>query len=296
MRKTFPVAGRLVAKIERMLHAVIRCWYRHAIMRVLETELRPCLLCGGGVFTLLHDRDKYGLQIATVRCQCGFVMENPMPTPRFIERYYRSHLYRGIESGWLWPGASHFRKTAVVAARNVRYVLHLRQRGLFKTAEPVILDYGCAEGMFLHLLKKAWPGVDVQGVEPGSRFLGSASTDLVIHPSLDAVPRRTFDAITLWHVFEHIGDPDRLLASLHERISDHGFLILEVPDVQKYGSRMDAISLGHLYHYSRETLCRVMQRNGFNLVEVNDSFLQIPSYGMKMIFTPVSQKAPAASQ
>ncbi|HYK55477.1 MAG TPA: class I SAM-dependent methyltransferase, partial [Flavisolibacter sp.] len=76
-----------------------------------------------------------------------------------------------------------------------------------------ILDIGAGIGAFLHQMKKSqW---QITGIEPDEGARAQAKNlfdiDLLNTPALQQLPHNSYDAITLWHVLEHV-------ESLHEYV------------------------------------------------------------------------------
>jgi len=81
-------------------------------------------------------------------------------------------------------------------------------------AGNTLLDYGCGTGQFLE--KMASKGFQVQGVEINEGAREKASRFGSVYNSIDEV-RGKVDAITMWHVLEHVYNIDGLLQDLRQR-------------------------------------------------------------------------------
>src|SRR5690606_30245584 len=81
-----------------------------------------------------------------------------------------------------------------------------------------ILDIGCGTGAFLHTMKQA--GWTVTGLEPDEQARLIAQQKHKIEPlaaaDLFQLPLESFDAVTMWHVLEHV----HLLHEYMEQIRD----------------------------------------------------------------------------
>ena len=138
-----------------------------------------------------------------------------------------------------------------------------------------LLDIGPATGGFLYLAKQA--GFAVQGIEMDRRccqFLKEKLDIPVIHSddtikALKEVP--LCDAITLWHVIEHLPAPWEALEAITERLVPGGFLILAAPNpralqfqlLRRFWAHVDAPR--HLALIPIETLTEWMQKLGLKL-------------------------------
>jgi 2-polyprenyl-3-methyl-5-hydroxy-6-metoxy-1,4-benzoquinol methylase len=137
-----------------------------------------------------------------------------------------------------------------------------------------LLDYGCGTGMFLNQANaKGWNSF---GTEPddGARDLTNKINKLAFanKQELNAFdPLITFNAITLWHVLEHVTDLSETLDFFKQKLKQNGVLIIAVPnynsyDAKHYNAHWAAYDLPrHLYHFESKTICQLMAKHGFAL-------------------------------
>jgi len=100
-----------------------------------------------------------------------------------------------------------------------------------------VLDYGCGTGSFVTLLhKNKW---DAWGVEPNdqARSIANLNGSTRVVDSLDTLAPGQYDAITLWHVLEHIPDLEHMMTELLARLSPAGFLFVAVPNCASYDAQ-----------------------------------------------------------
>jgi len=138
-----------------------------------------------------------------------------------------------------------------------------------------LLDMGCGTGAFLNVMvQKGWK---VQGIEPDydarkmARDLYRLEVD---EPSvLPQLAPGSFDAITLWHVLEHVHHLHGYLAKLKDTLTPDGRLFIAVPNYQSLDAAVYRLQWAaydvprHLYHFSPKALEELMKRNGLNVVE-----------------------------
>jgi 2-polyprenyl-3-methyl-5-hydroxy-6-metoxy-1,4-benzoquinol methylase len=68
-----------------------------------------------------------------------------------------------------------------------------------------------------------------------------------------------FDAITLWHVLEHVHDVKKYIQTFKKLLTDSGKLLIAVPnytsyDAEKYKEYWAAYDVPrHLYHFTPQT-------------------------------------------
>jgi SAM-dependent methyltransferase len=143
---------------------------------------------------------------------------------------------------------------------------------------------GAATGYFMRTMQQA--GWDVTGVEPDekARKLAKDHFGLSILPreDLSALPEKSFDVITLWHVLEHIHDLHGTLEIIKTLLKDSGTLVVAVPnylsyDARYYGKRWAAWDPPrHLYHFTPKAMGVLMKHHGRSITSLRrmplDSF------------------------
>ncbi len=215
-----------------------------------------------------------------VNCSsCGFKFTNPRPDDSVLGNYYKSEDYishsntsKGLISK-LYKAVRNYTLKKKLALVN-KYV----SRG-------TILDYGCGTGMFLKVCQdNAWKAF---GMEPdeGARKIASEQGLTVFSNKgriQTYITNQTFDAITLWHVLEHVTDLEKTLNFFKTKLNSKGVLIIAVPnytsfDAQQYKEHWAAYDVPrHLYHFNIDSIQKLITPYGFKLVETKpmkfDSF------------------------
>jgi SAM-dependent methyltransferase len=146
-----------------------------------------------------------------------------------------------------------------------------------------LLDVGTAAGAFLAAARKR--GWQVEGCEPnawlaawGSRHYGIPirTGELFDQPFAP----QSFDVVTLWDVIEHTPDPSRVMRTAGDLIRPGGLLVVNYPDIGSWiartlGRRWPFLSSVHLYYFTRETMRRLLERHGFDVVEMRPHFQRL---------------------
>lgn len=136
-----------------------------------------------------------------------------------------------------------------------------------------ILDVGAGTGAFLNTMKNAnW---DCTGIEPDKTARQKALELYNLHlneaQELYSLPSAIFDAITLWHVLEHVHDLHKYVAQLKNLLAKDGELFIAVPnytsgDAQIYDEFWAAYDVPrHLYHFSPKAMKDLLNRHGLKL-------------------------------
>ena len=137
-----------------------------------------------------------------------------------------------------------------------------------------LLDVGAGIGAFLNVMKeKGW---DVTGVEPDAGARKNAKDlfglDLKTTESFYLLAENSFDAITLWHVLEHVHDLHKYVEQLKTLLKPGGRIFIAVPnyrayDADKYKSYWAAYDVPrHLYHFSPEAVRRLVEQHGLKIL------------------------------
>lgn len=140
-----------------------------------------------------------------------------------------------------------------------------------------ILDLGCSSGAFLQSLKgTSWQlyGIEMSA-EVARKAEANCGAQVFVGDILDApFAPGTFDAITCFHVFEHIYQPREVLAKVSEWLKPGGIFYTLMPNIDSAGARIFksywyALELPrHLYHFSPKSLKAVANSVGLEEVSV----------------------------
>lgn len=190
------------------------------------------------------------------RCAgCGVAQVWPLPDPAAAQDLYFKE-YWGAERN-KYQGALSRRLTDIFLSSRVRAVRRLAPAG------AAVLDYGCGNGDFVRAMRAA--GYDCRGYDP------NASSDYeYVNKGHEG---RTYDLITLWHVFEHFSDPAGELARLKALLRPGGRLFLAVPNFEGLDARFGGAKWFHLdlprhvFHYGPDGLEKAALAAGLRAVE-----------------------------
>jgi len=208
--------------------------------------------------------------------RCGFRFTYPLPEPDVISDYYRSETY---------ISHSDTRKGIINAAYHVARNFMLRRKIRWVSSfspGKTLLDVGCGTGYFLNTAQKQ--GYIAQGVEvdAGARQFAKEKFGLQVDEAeafLSEHFQKSFDWITLWHVLEHLHNPDRYLAKIKACLEENGLLLIAVPnfsslDAAHYGDYWAGYDVPrHLWHFHPIMLVQWVTSQGFRLRTKKSMFL-----------------------
>ena len=176
------------------------------------TTVNTCPVCGNNYFVPhLHCRDHTISKevFHLIKCTiCNLIITSPRPESEKLGDYYKSEFY-----------ISHTNKAKNILDRIYllarRYTLNWKLRLVSNHSNPgTILDYGCGTGEFLRTCKNA--GWKIAGIEPSpqARLKAERLNNEVINSSVKDLRPLECDAISLWHVLEHVPDLNYVLQNL----------------------------------------------------------------------------------
>ena len=139
-----------------------------------------------------------------------------------------------------------------------------------------LLDIGAGTGYFANEMKRRGFYVNAVEIDPGSGKFASEHFGITEEniTDLDKFPDGNFDAITMWHVMEHVYRLSEEWQKLHRLLKDDGRLIVAVPncasaDAEHYRELWAAYDVPrHLWHFTPHTMRLLAQQHGFRLTDI----------------------------
>lgn len=237
----------------------------------------PCIACHGSEAHRLYSID--GVQEELVKCEgCGLGSLHPMPDSARIQSFYPAEYY-GEPTAKFEP----------LVEAGVRFGARMRVRSLIGDLPTgsKVLDVGCGRGVMLRALLDL--GHEAHGVEIAPEAASGADprAQIRIAPELSEAgyDDNTFDAVILWHVLEHLPQPDKTLNEISRILRPGGRLVLAVPNFASWQSRYSAqdwfhLDLPrHLYHFTPDTIQRLLACSGFQCDSVRHLAMLQNSFG-----------------
>jgi len=217
-------------------------------------------------FTVSHE------EFSVWQCSnCSVRFTQDMPDAESIFRYYQSEDYishSDTNKGLINRIYQLVKKRTLAGKRK----LIAQMTGLEKGNH---LDLGCGTGAFVNEMKQS--GWDVKGLEPDSGAREKAEKLYGLKTSgaeeLFNLPVESFDAITLWHVLEHVHDLHGYIEQLKKILKANGKLFIAVPnytsydgaEYKQYWAAYDVPR--HLYHFSPEAMKMLIEKHGLRIVK-----------------------------
>ncbi|MBI2106384.1 class I SAM-dependent methyltransferase [Candidatus Woesearchaeota archaeon] len=155
-----------------------------------------------------------------------------------------------------------------------------------------ILDLGCATGVFLDMAQKnGWKSYGVEISKFASNYARkefklNVKTGDLLNAKLK---NNFFDVITMWDFIEHVDSPSKVLSRINKIMKKDGVLfILTINDASLMGKLADIFyklkikkfaelvhPVHHNYHFTKKVLIDILNRNGFEVIEMKKSEMPI---------------------
>lgn len=237
---------------------------------------RSCPNCGDANISKIlcvKDYTVSGEEFEVWECEnCTQRFTQNVPDQQNIEKYYQSENYisHSDTSKGLINNLYHkVRKKTLVQKRK------LIEKTTGKSSGN-ILDVGSGTAAFLNEMKNAhW---NCTGIEPDKNAREKAlelyGLNLKDAEAVYSLSPESFNAITLWHVLEHVHNLHKYVEQLKNLLSKDGKLFIAVPnytsaDAKIYHQFWAAYDVPrHLYHFSPKSMKYLLNAYGLKLEEM----------------------------
>ena len=206
---------------------------------------------------------------------CTLRFTQDVPDAASIPLYYKSEDY-----------ISHTNTSKGLVNRLYQFIRKrtmVRKRKLVEKCTGIkkgkLLDVGSGTGSFVKEMKEN--GWQVTGLEPDgdARKVASRQYQIELYDAGEfyRLSPGSFDAITLWHVLEHVHDLSIYIRQLKTLLNEKGKLFIAVPnytsfDAKVYKEYWAAYDVPrHLYHFSPQSMKLLMEKNGLKVVQVHSN-------------------------
>ena len=140
-----------------------------------------------------------------------------------------------------------------------------------------VLDIGARDGGLRGFLP---PGVKYQGIDIAPEFAGP---DVLIQDISNGIPfpDGAYDFVFCIEVLEHVPNPYGTLGEIHRVLKPGGRLVLSVPNPYHFKEIIWNVlripdRQGHIYGWTRQTMTKLGEMNGFRLERTGGTYLHPP--------------------
>ncbi|MSO44223.1 MAG: class I SAM-dependent methyltransferase [Thermoleophilia bacterium] len=192
--------------------------------------------------------------------------------------------------GFTWPSPSASSAAPTLGAsgegedRLVEWVINTSVAALASRLRPgaLVVDVGAGSGLRARAL--AGRGFEVIAIEPdvvevtrARAVLSGTDVPVAVAPVEaigDVLGSRMADAVVMWHVIEHVGNPDLALDRVHDALRPGGLVSIAVPNRRSaeaavFGERWHGWEPSrHVWHFDERSLRIVLGAAGFSVAEI----------------------------
>lgn len=213
----------------------------------------------------LRDSDNYKV----FRCDdCGQVQVNPIPTVDEDRNYYNND-----------SQAKAVFEDVNMEVMKSKSILDVNRRfEMFKdkiNKNMNLLEIGCGYGFFVENLKNK--GYDIKGIEVsnirreyGIKALACEIYDInLLNQNISDSQKEKYDVIFLFHVLEHISEPEKFLRNIRKMLKKEGSLIIEVPNLDDHMLERSKeyrdfyFQRAHITYFNKTTLINLLTKSGY---------------------------------
>lgn len=234
-----------------------------------------CPVCNAATITNVLQVKDYtvsGESFVIAACSsCSFRFTQDVPDADSIAPYYKSEDYishTNTATGLINRLYHFVRNRTIVQKRKLIEKITGKKTGK-------LLDIGSGIGVFLSEMKKN--GWEATGLEPDEDARSVAkkvyNIELVGTNHLFQLPTEHYDAITMWHVLEHVHELTEYVRQVKSVLHPKGKLFIAVPnytslDATIYKEHWAAYDVPrHLYHFSPGAMKRLMEKHGLKILQ-----------------------------
>lgn len=234
---------------------------------------KECPVCGSASIQQMltvTDHSCSKEQFSVWNCgSCSFAFTQDVPAQEEIGRYYQFENY-----------VSHTDTKKGLVNRLYHWVRNYTLKGKQRIIQKAtglknghILDIGCGTGAFLNRMQQN--GWQVTGLEPDKTARDVAMQQYQVAARLPEelfqLPVNSFDAITMWHVLEHVHQLKEYIQQIHRLLKPGGTLVIAVPNYTAHDARVYKEFWAawdvprHLYHFSPNAMEHLLQQGKFGV-------------------------------
>lgn len=152
-----------------------------------------------------------------------------------------------------------------------------------------ILDIGSGRGFMLYFLKKYYKYRKTIGTQISRNAIDFSRNKLglEIHDKdlLDeSFDDNSFDIITMWHILEHVADPEKYIEKIYSLLKSQGKLVIEVPNFNSWTRALtNKYWLGldldyHIAFFTPKSLSDLLKKYNFKIKTIHTFSLEYSTF------------------
>ena len=232
-----------------------------------------CYICKGNTNILYSVTNRKSKTFDLVRCdECGLVRINPIPEQQEVNK-----LYAGIPITEKYMDNEVYSSPLLTSLKKSFLIKPLINKFYksFSKDRPDLLDIGCSTGWITNISRET--GFEVTGLEANENVAnyGRKKYGIKIIEGFveDLDTDKSFDAVTMFHVLEHIIDPQMLLDKVHTLLKEKGRLLVVVPNGESLGVKLFKETYNwnvphHISFFTPDSISQMFKSSGFRIIEL----------------------------
>jgi len=175
------------------------------------------------------------------------------------------------------------------------YVDYLRDKGILQTnfkkrlrniyeivdkkSISDVVEIGCAYGFFAEVITNDLKNIKYVGYDVVPEAIEYGSTELkqniICTDYLQVKIEEKISDIFMWDVIEHLPNPDKFIEKAVGELKTGGRIYITTGDIERFVPRLQKAKWrmihppSHLHYFSKRTLSKLLERNGFKIVNVS---------------------------
>jgi 2-polyprenyl-3-methyl-5-hydroxy-6-metoxy-1,4-benzoquinol methylase len=249
--------------------------YARDVARLLthqaEFVVVPCPACGEE-----KPREKWRKhQLTYQECEtCKTIYVSPRPPPHVVDEYYATSELYEYWNKHIFPASETVRRERIFRPR-VRRLIDLCDK--YGVSPRVLVEVGAGFGSFCEEAKASGRFERIVAIEPTPSLAETCRRRgvEVIDQPIERVDLHEVgvDVLASFEVIEHLFEPFGFVKACATAVKQNGLLVLTCPngqgfEVQVLGTTADTVDTEHLNYFNPESLARLVQRAGFEVLEV----------------------------
>jgi SAM-dependent methyltransferase len=268
--------------------------------KCLEINCLLCKITGYGAIVNDKLRDDCSGQHKIYRClTCGHVQMFPLPTQDDDEVFYNNDIQHKNLMGKIDFEVSRS-KASSDTSRRVELIKNMLPNNIDEGQS--VLDIGCGYGFFVDQLTKQ--GINAVGIDVSHIKVALAVEKCAgafehgkLNPDFISKNLKKYSIVTLFHVLEHLHEPECFIKSCMMLLKEGGILLIEVPnfgdELLHYSAKYREFYFqrAHLSYFDPPRLELLIRRAGYEGFTIRG----LQRYGLRNIMHWIDEAEPQLS-
>jgi 2-polyprenyl-3-methyl-5-hydroxy-6-metoxy-1,4-benzoquinol methylase len=210
---------------------------------------------------------------------CGSVFLSNIPIDSSFYKKYYDTKYRTVDRGVI------FKLGMILVSLANKTKIKTIQKNIQTKSPITLLDIGSGHGDFIAQLNHSQ--FTPSGIEIEKDLVQEAKHKGITMYHGDFLDydfkNKKLDCITLWHVIEHIPNPQKLLRKIHKLLKKDGIFIFSTPSTHSLGFQFGKENWFHLEAprhiilYNQKSLQYIADTHDFTILETKNNYLEFPT-------------------